>query len=370
MSGRRPSSRYFRSLLRASSSSLSDVEAPPPRRLGKGWAEDVDGENGNNDYLMFSNIDYTHKEAREDVMSWGRWMIEDTGIDGFRLDAVQHFSFAFTRDWIQKVQEASIRKRSKDVFIVGEVWTGDLKRIINWLDAVQSPAGPRIYAYDSPLLYNFSRLSEDIRKRKADLRTVLRGSLLEMRPEAAVTLVTNHDTQPGQTSYTNMPSGLKPFWYAFILLRQKGLPCVFWGDVFGTQGPHAEQNISDPTFSPNTLPTLMLCRRLFAYGEQTDYWQSKGCIGWARAGTDDKPGCAVLFSLEKSPKSVNGIDMTVGSPGEVWIDVQQKFTHKVTVDEAGKGRFLCSGFQVSVWVKRDAAGIENFPVDFDVAAAS
>ena len=52
--------------------------------------EDVDKMFGNYDYLLFSNVYYAHPEVRQDVLQWGKWMIEETGINGFRLDAAQH----------------------------------------------------------------------------------------------------------------------------------------------------------------------------------------------------------------------------------------------------------------------------------------
>lgn len=365
---RRSSGSYFKSLLRGTKRSTSRVDEPPPQRPGKGWAEDVDHDHGNNDYLMFSNIDYTHPEVRRDAVNWGRWMIWDVGVNGFRLDAAQHFSFSFTRDWIQDIDNTCRERQKKDAFIVGEVWTGELKRITNWLDAVQSSSGPQIYAYDSPLLYNFSRLSQDMRRAKVDLRTILRDSLLEKRPEAAVTLVTNHDTQPGQTSYTPMPSALKPLFYAFILLRQEGLPCVFWGDLFGIRGPHAQNPIRDDTVRASLLGDLMLCRRLFAYGKQTDYWKSRNCIGWTRVGTGDRPGCAVVFSVG-NPKILHSIDMAIGTPGEVWMDILGNFPDEVTIDNTEIGKFSCYAFGVSVYVKKGLKETGRFPVALDVGAA-
>jgi len=257
------------------------------RRPGKGWAEDVDDLHGNFDYLLFSNIDYAHPDARQDVERWGEWMINDTGVDGFRLDAVQHFSFNFTREWVSRVQAASARKRGgQDAFVVGEIWTGEVKRITDWLDVV----GQGAYAYDSPLLYNFSRISEDVRTGSvnADVRTILRDSLLECRPQSAVTLVTNHDTQPGQSSFTPMLPELKSLYYAFILLRAEGYPCVFWGDMYGTRGPKAEPPAcvvsTNGGGKRSLLPSLVLARKLFAYGAQVDYFDAMSCIGATGGG--------------------------------------------------------------------------------------
>ena len=367
-------------MLRRFSSDSKTTSTGPARRPGKGWAEDVDKEHGNNDYLMFSNIDYSHPAVREDTTRWGEWMINDIGVDGFRLDAVQHFSYNYTKDWIQSVNNAYRQRTdgSKDVFVVGEVWSGDLSRIKTWLNAVQHPSGhPRVFAYDAPLLYNFSRISKDILKRSPniDLRTILRNSLLQSRPEASVTLVTNHDTQPGQTSYTPMPRQLKLLWYAFILLRKEGLPCVFWGDLLGTEGPHAEpavgskdkRDLSGEMLSTSPLAKLMLCRMHLAYGTQKDYLDSAWTVGWAREGDEGKNGvgCAVILSVAPASKTNVPKKMQVGRPGEVWIDVTAHVHDEVTIDAKGIGAFPVRGPGVSVFARKGSEKMLELPQGLD-----
>lgn len=75
---------------------------------GKDWAEDVDGEKGSFDYLMFSDIDHDHPEVRKDIIDWGEWMINETGVAGFRFDAVKHFSAHFLADFVKEVSRACI----------------------------------------------------------------------------------------------------------------------------------------------------------------------------------------------------------------------------------------------------------------------
>ena len=367
-------------LLRRFSSESKTTTAEPARRPGKGWAEDVDKEHGNNDYLMCSNIDYTHPDVREDTTLWGEWMVNDIGVDGFRLDAVQHFSFDFTKDWIQSVNNAyrQCTDGSKDVFMVGEVWSGDLSRIKTWLNTVQHPSGrPRVYAYDAPLLYNFSRISKDIcnQSRNIDLRSILRNSLLESRPEAAITLVTNHDTQPGQTSHASMPRQLKLLWYAFILLRKEGLPCVFWGDLFGTKGPQAEPAVGTKDqerqhgkmLSSSPLAKLMLYRKYFASGKQRDYLDSTWTVGWTRDGQEGQEGsgCTVILSVAPVSKTNVTKKMQVGRPGEVWINVLDPAHQELTIDAKGIGAFPIKGPGVSVFVRKESENMLQFPQALD-----
>ncbi|KAK4944405.1 hypothetical protein LTR66_014507, partial [Elasticomyces elasticus] len=228
----------------------------------KGWSDSVDKEQGNADYMMFADLDYAHDEVINDVKAWGAWVVKEVGLKGFRLDAVQHFSERFTNEWIEYVQE----KCGDDVFFVGEFWVGGTELLTKWLDKM----GHKFSLFDAPLLYNFSRLSttED-----ADLRTVFDNSLVKAKPVNAVTVVMNHDTQPGQTVATPVEGFFKPLAYSLILLRREGYPSVFYGDLYGIKGEHAE-----PPSCGGKLPDLILARKLYAYGEQDDYWDQKNCI--------------------------------------------------------------------------------------------
>lgn len=156
------------------------------RRRPKGWAQDVDDLNGNADYLMFSNIDHSHPEVRQDLMAWGRWMVRDVGVEGFRLDAVPHYSWNFAREWIAHVRETA-RQQGRDLLVIGEYWMPDVLKIVQWVDRV----GQGVKAIDAPLHANFSRLSQAKLKWEVDLRKVFRGTLTEARPDNAVVSTTH-----------------------------------------------------------------------------------------------------------------------------------------------------------------------------------
>jgi alpha-amylase len=135
----------------------------------------VDSEQGNADYMMFADLDYSHPEVQKDVKNWGVWITKELGLKGFRLDAVQHFSERFTNEWIENLREQC----GQDIFIVGEFWVGDTKVMAEWL----SKMGRKFSLYDAPLLYNFSRISTS---EKADLRKVFDNSLVQENPVNAV----------------------------------------------------------------------------------------------------------------------------------------------------------------------------------------
>ncbi|KAK7710012.1 hypothetical protein SLS57_008510 [Botryosphaeria dothidea] len=319
---------------------------------GKDWAQDVDDENGNFDYLMFSNIDYANPEARQEALNWGAWMLSDeVGVSGFRLDAFKHVSWHFAREWTAHVRAAS---PDRSVFVVGEYWTGEVEKLIKWVDRVGA------HTYDAPLLNNFSALSRAAVARRSslgppqivDLRAIYKNTLVAARPGRAVTMVTSHDTQQGQTMDTPVVPFFKPLAYALTLLRADGLPCIFYGDVHGTRGPFAA-----PPACGGKLPLLLLLRRFFAYGDQTDYFDQRTAVGWVRHGTWDRPdGCAVVMSVAGPARK--GMSIGRWAAGQTWVDGLGDVKEKVVLDERGCGEFGCGTRSVSVWVREGSVPAE------------
>ena len=64
-------------------------------------------EHGNYDYLMACDIDTCHPEVEGELRWWGRWIVDTTGVDGFRIDAVKHIRSSFFRDWLNHLASTS-----------------------------------------------------------------------------------------------------------------------------------------------------------------------------------------------------------------------------------------------------------------------
>jgi alpha-amylase len=248
----------------------------------KYWSQSVDDESGNADFLMFADVDFAHPEVQKDVIAWGEWIVNQCKLSGFRFDAVQHFSEDFTNDFVRNLEE----KFGKDkLFCVGEFWVGNVDSLCVYLKDMNH----KFSLFDAPLLYNFSRISTT---ENGDLRSVFDKTLVKAEPYNAVTLVMNHDTQPGQTVETPIEGFFKPLAYSLILLRQEGYPQLFYGDLYGMKGKHPE-----PVACGGKLPDLTLVRKLYAYGDQEDYFDEPNCIGFVRRGTWDHPaGLACVMS--------------------------------------------------------------------------
>ncbi|KAF7904752.1 hypothetical protein EAF00_002086 [Botryotinia globosa] len=311
----------------------------------KDWADDgdVDSEKGNYDYLMFADLDYDHPEVEKDVLNWGGWLGDQITLKGVRFDAVKHFSEDFLRKFITLMND----KYGQGWFFVGEFWKDSLDDMNKYLDRM----GRKFSLFDAPLVYKFSKLSKT---EGGDLRGVFDDTLVQTAPVNAVTLVMNHDTQPYQALEAPIEPFFKPLAYALILLRFDGYPCIFYGDLYGIKGEHPF-----PPSCGGALPNLALARKLYAYGEQRDYFDFATCIGWVRYGTWDRPfGCAVVLS-NAGPGEKR---MFVGEmhAGEKWTDVLGWEQGEVEIGEDGWGVFKCPGTSVSVWVNAEAEGRDRF----------
>ncbi len=298
----------------------------------KSWSGAVDEEFGNYDYLMGADIDFKNSEVVEECKKWGKWYLELTKVDGFRLDAVKHIDSLFYKDWIK-----TLREQMKDeLFTVGEYWSGDISKLHRYIQETEG----QISLFDVPLHYHLEAASKD---ENYDMSKILEGTLVKENPFKTVTFVDNHDTQPGQALQSFVENWFKPAAYSIILLRNEGYPCVFYGDFYGI--PHDKVNpVQD-------LKTIIELRKEKAYGEQHDYFDHSDYIGWTREGDEQhiKSGLAVVISnvCDGEKRMYVGIKLA----GEKFIDALGNCEEEVIIDEEGYGNFKVKGKSVSIWVK-------------------
>ncbi|GAB6989962.1 alpha-amylase [Paenibacillus pini] len=299
----------------------------------KHWNENVDDGFGNYDYLMFANIDYNNPLVREEMISWGKWLVNTLSCDGFRLDAIKHIDHNFVQEFAQAMYE----ELGDKFYIVGEFWNADLGDCLAYLDAVENS----IDIFDVPLHYRLQAAAQG--GKEFDLTTIFDGSLVKERPLQAVTIVDNHDTQPGEALQSWVDDWFKQSAYALILLRIDGYPVVFYGDYYGIGGdnPIPGKKIA--------IDPLLYARYHKAYGEQVDYFDHPNTIGWVRMGVPeiDRSGCAVVIcNGEEGFKH-----MCVGEEraGEVWLDLTNTREEHVTIGEDGCADFPVNAGSVSVW---------------------
>ncbi len=310
---------------------------------GKRFDDFVSLEKGNFAYLMGCDLDFQSESVRSEITDWGKWYLDTTGVDGFRLDAIKHIASWFFPQWLDEMSKHA----GKDLFVVGEYWSSDINALQCYINSV----GERMSVFDTPLHYNFHAASKA--GGNYDMRRILDGTLMQQRPTHAVTFVENHDSQPLQALESVVESWFKPLAYAIILLRQEGYPCVFYADYYGGEYEDCGRDgnrykISMPSHS-ELIDKFLDARKNYAYGPQYDYLDHFNTIGWTRLGDRKHPKAMAVIMSDGAEGSKW---MEVAKPNAKFIDVTEHIKEPIYTSESGWGEFRCQGGSVSVWIEQ------------------
>ena len=300
----------------------------------KGWAENVDSELGNYDYLMNADVDYSHPEVRNEIINWGKWVVNELNLDGFRMDAVKHISEDFIKEFLIEVRKVYGEK----FYSVGEYWKGDLDTLKTYLENI----GYETDLFDVGLHFNFHEAS--VEKENYDLTTILDNSIMLMDPIKAVTFVDNHDSQKGSALESEIESWFIPHAYAIILLSEKGYPCLFYGDYYGVgdnKSPHGW-----------VIDKLLYVRRNNAYGEQINYFDDPNIIAFYRKGRKNEINTGCVAILSNNEDGEKAIEIGKDRIGQVWEEVTGSGFEDVVIDEEGNAAFRVEGQKIAVWVPK------------------
>lgn len=312
-------------------------------QYGEGWDDVMEKEFGNFDYLLGADTEFRNPAVREELKRWGEWYYNTVKFDGVRIDAIKHMNTAYIPEWIEHLRQ----KAGKDLFAVAEYWSQDINDLMRYIEMSKG----RIQLYDVPLHYNFHLASTEA----FDMSKILEGTLMKQCPELCIAFVENHDTQPLQGLESPVDFWFIPLGYAIILLREQGMPCVFYSSLFGSSyyDKGKDGNVHQVNLAPVPgLSEMITARRDLAYGLQRDYFDHSNTIGWTREGLDEKPdsGCAVIITNGGEGYK----DMEIGKKhaGSIFIDLLKHRMEEVKINEEGWGKFPVNERSVSVWIRK------------------
>jgi alpha-amylase len=151
----------------------------------------------------------------------------------------------------------------------------------------------------------------------------------------------------------------KPLAYSLILLREQGIPCVFYPSIYGAQYEEQQndQNVFVDLAGVLGLREMMMVRHHLAYGRQRDYFDHPNVIGWTREGVGERinSGCAVILS--NGDDGFKKMEMGKENAGANFIDIIHNREGTITIDEQGFGEFPVKSKSVSVWIRAGAADL-------------
>jgi alpha-amylase len=306
------------------------------------WDNVIGDEFGNFDYLLGADIEFRNPAVTAELKYWGKWYIETTGIDSLRLDAVKHISPGFYKEWLDYLNETFKKK----FFTVAEYWSSNLKFLHEYLDVMQD----RVQLFDVPLHNKFFDASK--KGKDFNLSEIFNDTLVQTKPEFAVTFVDNHDTQPGQSLESFVDFWFKPHANALILLRQQGIPCIFYASYYGASYMIGEDKIE---LAPVPhLYKMLKIRQQFLEGEQNDYFDHPNIIAWCNKGTEQNTDSGFVVVLSNNEDGFKEINLGKHNGGKTFVDVTESFKDAVTTNEEGIAIFSVKARSISIWIKSSA----------------
>lgn len=310
---------------------------------GNSWKNVTGDEMENFDYLMGSDIEFRNPHVMEELKWWGRWYVETTGIDGFRFDALKHIDPHYINEWIDHLKEHF----QKDFFSIGEYWQNDVEELKRYIERTEG----RMHLMDVPLHFNFVEAS--LRGNEYDLRKIFDNALINDTPLLAITFVDNHDTQPLQSLESPVEYWFKPHSYAITLLREAGIPCIFFPSLYGAKysGKNSEGNeVTIELIGVPELHIMLKARAHKAYGLQRDYFDHHNTVGWTREGDSEHPGSGLAVLLTNGESGNKSMEMGKAHAGKTFVDIYGNREERVTINEDGWGEFFVNERSVSIWI--------------------
>ncbi len=167
------------------------------------------------DFSGARDLDHTNATVQDNVKNYCKFLLEDLGYAGFRLDMVKGYGGQYTKIYNQY---------SKPKYCVGEYWDGNYDAVASWIEAT----GKESAAFDFPLKYciNEAFANNDYTKLvwKANGTTDQPAGLIHFGyQQYSVTFIDNHDTYRDGSKFNGNVVAANAF-----ILCSPGTPCVFW----------------------------------------------------------------------------------------------------------------------------------------------
>lgn len=303
---------------------------------------------------FFYDYDQFVPATKTALFDWTKWLWNDAGIRGLRMDAVKHFTPEFVGDLLDYLHDQSIDPG----MVVGEFYDSNAGSLKNWVDQVKSWMDADTRAAVQPRVFDFSlrqALKNACDSYGYDVRDVFQSSVCDAQGAGGsdiVTFVGNHDFRDAGQYISTDPI----LAYAYILTNnQIGLPCVFYNDYING-GLKAK------------IDALMAVHQSFIFGASQRDYLSRIAAPYAARYDSGYPNTTLLYQLMSTPSGrdvlvgINfagepldvrhGINTVAVSVNDVFIDVLGRSPDPVAfVDQNSRLRFRLAARDYSVWVK-------------------
>ncbi|MEO6167091.1 MAG: alpha-amylase family glycosyl hydrolase, partial [Chitinophagales bacterium] len=193
--------------------------------------------------LFYNDLDQYYPATIDTLQVWTKWMMEDVGVKGLRLDAVKNFTPEFTGNLLDYLHD----QNDNPEIIVGESYDYDASALKTRLEAVYSymDQDTKDAMYFSLFDFNLQASIRDACDAFGyDARNIFASGMhgsQQIYRKNIVTFVNNHDFREEPQSTDADPV----LGYAYILTNPTvGIPCVYWSDYYDSDHPTYTSDIN------------------------------------------------------------------------------------------------------------------------------
>jgi len=333
------------------------------------------GPSSNINASLYHNPSQAYNYMRDKGRDWIRWMTNQTGVDGFRWDAVKHFPEFIQQDWMYNVKyNNGWNNLPKTTYSVGE-YVGSKSETETYVNTVTTSNGGNellmgsfdfnLRAFDNSgglrgMVYNLGSYN------MASLPGAQQGNRVASYPidnlfvHRTVSFVNNHDTfRPSLTGTGNYnypswngsgelsahidPNEVRMSTAYAVVMAMDGNPNIFFEDLFDlgtynnrwTHDPKINAPISVGLPVRSDLVNLSLCHNKldFASGGYNVRSSEGGVAVIQGAGSTDH------LIIERSAKAIIGITDSYAQVQEAYVN--SNFTQgTVLMDYSGANGLL------------------------------
>lgn len=194
------------------------------------WSNQEEVENG---WLAgLPDLNLNKKEVKDYFLENALWWIEQTGIDGMRLDTVKHVPISFWTEFV-----STIKKKYPDFYFLGEVWSDDINYIKKYSETgIDGMTNYSMFKGITRSFYKYGTTNH--------IKNAIKDDSKLIRPELNGIFIDNHDNKRFISRH---------FEYGDAYLKQAltftmtypAIPVIYYGTEIGMEGYDDPDNRHD-----------------------------------------------------------------------------------------------------------------------------
>lgn len=194
------------------------------------WSNQEEVENG---WLAgLPDLNFSNAEVREYFIENALWWIEQTGIDGMRLDTVKHVPRDFWSEFVERIND-----KYPDFFFLGEVWSENVRYFKSYSDT--GITGMTNYPLYKGIITTFREYGNT-----NNLKTAIREDSNFTNPGMNGIFIDNHDNIRFPSIHRNNPVEYHKQALTFIM-SYPAIPVIYYGNEIGMDGHDDPDNRRD-----------------------------------------------------------------------------------------------------------------------------